>query len=41
MTESKKEAAFMQAFSPDRRTVADVFADVGIDMIPVGGHDEQ
>lgn len=31
MTETKEEAAL----SPDRWTVADVFADVGIDIIPI------
>ena len=35
MTESKEEAAFVQAFKPER-SVKDVFADVGIDMIPIG-----
>ena len=33
MTESK-EAAFVQAFKPER-TVADVFAEIGIDIIPI------
>lgn len=40
MTESKEEAAFVQAFKPEHdRTVADVFERVGIDMIPIGGDD--
>ena len=38
MTESKEKAAFIEAFKPER-SVKDVFADVGIDMIPIGGDD--
>ena len=39
MTESKEKVAFIEAFKPER-SVKDVFADAGIDMIPVGGQDE-
>ena len=35
VTKEDGEAAFVRAFKPER-TVADVFADVGIDMIPIG-----
>lgn len=35
MTETSEAAAFVEAFTPDRRTVADVFADVGIGIIPI------